>query len=234
MFDCAIESRRPHATQRVMSVGALSSAAHAAIIATAIVATLHVSQRGNAMLADTTMVYLNQDRQPEQKTPDRPVQPVAFDQPLKGFQTVVAPTDIPSSIPPVRLGEVFNPANYSGVGVEGGVANGVLPSPGDVYLEAIVEEKPSLLSAPPSLYPELLRSAGVQGRVLMQAIIDTLGHVEPASMKIIASPDSGFNAVSRAWLVRALFRPAHVHGHPVRVLVAVPLDYHITGLTAAR
>ncbi|HUL49383.1 MAG TPA: energy transducer TonB [Gemmatimonadales bacterium] len=234
MFDCLIESRRPHAPRRVVSVGALSITTHAAIIASAVLATLHVSQRGNALLADTTMVYLGHDRQPEQKAPARPVQPVAFDQPLKGFQAVVAPTDIPSHIPPVRLGEAFNPADYSGVGVEGGVANGVLPAAGDVYLEAIVEEKPSLLSSPPSFYPELLRTAGIQGRVILQAIVDTLGRAEPGSIKIITSPDSGFNVVSRTWLLHALFRPAHVHGRAVRVLVAVPLDYHITGPTAAR
>jgi protein TonB len=84
------------------------------------------------------------------------------------------------------------------------------------------------------MYPELLRQAGIQGRVVLQAIIDTAGRAEPSSIRIMQSPNPEFDQPSRDWLVGALFRPARVRGRAVRVLVAVPLDYHLSGLAAAR
>jgi len=104
-----------------------------------------------------------------------------------------------------------------------------VPTGNEVFMEAIVEEKPSVLSAPQPPYPELLRQAGIQGRVLIQAVIDTTGRAEPNSIKIIQSPNPGFDQPSRTWIQHALFRPARVHGRAVRVLVQVPLDYRITG-----
>lgn len=228
MFDTLIESRPVHDRKRIFGGSVVSVLAHAVVITGAIIATLNVGQGSTGVRVDTAMVYLAQQQHQEEKLPEQ--HPLALDVPLKGFQTVVAPSEIPSSIPPVNLQEQFNPGDYSGTGVEGGVAAGVAPS-GDVYLEAIVEEKPAVLAAPPPPYPELLRQAGIQGRVLIRAIIDTAGRAEPASVQIVLSPNPGFDQPSRTWMQRALFRPARVHGRAVRVLIEVPLDYRITGLT---
>src|SRR5213083_2065240 len=48
-----------------------------------------------------------------------------------------------------------------------------------VYAEAAVDERPEIVSAPPLEYPPALRHAGLQGRVTVQAVIDTLGRAEP-------------------------------------------------------
>jgi len=229
MFETLIESRPRRDGKRFLESGAVSVLIHAAVITGAILATLNVGQGSTGVRVDTAMVYLAQQQRQEAKLPEQ--HPLALDVPLKGFQTVVAPGEIPSSIPPVNLQEQFNPRDYSGVGVEGGVATGVVPE-GAVYMEAIVEEKPSVLSAPQPLYPELLRQAGVQGRVVMQAIIDTAGRAEPGSVRIMESPNPGFDQPSRSWMLHALFRPARVHGRAVRVLIEVPLDYKITGVTS--
>jgi periplasmic protein TonB len=226
MFELLIESHPKRDRKRLLGVGAASVVVHAAVIAGAIVATLNVGHSNTGVRVDTAMVYLAQQQQ-QQKPPEQ--QPLALDVPLRGFQTVVAPTEIPSDIPPVNLQEKFNPQDYSGTGVEGGVAGGVVPSDA-VYLEAVVEEKPSVLSAPLPPYPELLRQAGIQGRVLIQAIVDTSGRAEPNSIRIARSPNPGFDQPSLNWMRQALFRPARVHGRAVRVLVEVPLEYRITGL----
>src|SRR2546425_12980916 len=113
---------------------------------------------------DTTMVLLT----PQQQS--RPeLQPAQLDVPVRGFQTVVVPPEIPTDIPPVDLHQRFDPKDYSGAGVEGGRANGVVPDDNPVYVEAAVEQRPELLSGPPP-YPELLRGAGIRGRVVGQAI----------------------------------------------------------------
>jgi TonB family protein len=221
-----IESRRTGGRRKSLGAGLVSLGVHAMVVAGAVIATLSAGRADTAARVDTTMVYLPQSRQQPHKPPEQ--QPVSLAMPLRGFQTVVAPTEIPSNIPPVNLQEKFDPKDYSGIGVEGGVAEGIVPT-GEVYLEAIVEEKPAVLSAPEARYPELLRQAGIQGRVVIQAIIDTTGRAEPNSIKIVRSPNPGFDEASRNWMLRALFRPARVHGRAVRVLVEVPIDYRITG-----
>src|SRR5207253_120181 len=96
------------------------------------------------------------------------------------------------------LHEHFDPKDYSGAGVEGGRAQSVAPDDNRVYLETVVEQRPELLSGPPP-YPELLRGAGVRGRVVLQAVVDTTGRLEPNSIKIVQSPHAGFGPPIRQW-----------------------------------
>jgi len=96
-----------------------------------------------------------------------------------------------------------------------------------VYAEAAVDEPAAIVSAPPLEYPPALRHAGLQGRVTVQAVIDTLGRAEPASLKIIARPNTAFDQSARAYVLHAVFRPARIKGRAVRVLIRVPVDYRI-------
>jgi TonB family protein len=96
-----------------------------------------------------------------------------------------------------------------------------------VYSEATVDEPVEIVSAPPLEYPPALRQAGLQGRVMVQAVIDTLGRAEPASLKVIARPNTAFDQSARAYVLHAVFRPARVKGRAVRVLIRVPVDYRI-------
>jgi protein TonB len=223
VFDTLIESKRKTDKKRLFGVGSVSLMIHAALIAAAVIATVQAGQSDTKVRADTAMVFLDQQ---QQKPPEQ--QPAQLDMPLKGFQTVVAPSEIPTDIPPINLQEKFDPKDYSGSGVEGGIAAGIVPT-GEVYAEDLVEEKPSVLSAPPPPYPDVLKQAGIQGRVLLQAIIDSTGRAESNSVRILQSPNPAFDQGSRNWILHAQFRPARVHGHAVRVLIQVPLEYRLTG-----
>ncbi|HKA57648.1 MAG TPA: TonB family protein [Gemmatimonadales bacterium] len=97
----------------------------------------------------------------------------------------------------------------------------------EVYDEDSVDERPKLVSAPPLEYPPLLRQGGLQGRVMIQAIVDTLGRPEPTSLKIIARPSTGFEQSARDHVLHTVFRPGRVKGRTVRVRVRVPIDYTI-------
>ena len=112
----------------------------------------------------------------------------------------------------------------SSSGVEG---DDIVPTGNEVFMEAIVEEKPAVLSGPTLQYPELLRQAQIQGRVRVQAIIDTLGRAEPPSVKVLQSPNPGFDQSAKSYVTKALFRPARVHGRAVRVLLQVPVDFKL-------
>ena len=96
-----------------------------------------------------------------------------------------------------------------------------------VYSEATVDERAEIVSAPLLEYPPALRQAGLQGRVTVQAVIDTLGRAEPASLKVIARPNTAFDQSARDYVLHAVFRRAPVKGRAVRVLIRVPVDYRI-------
>jgi TonB family protein len=223
VFDHLIESNRKSDKKGAFGLGFASLVGHSAIVLAAVVATLSAGQKKDEGPPDTTMVFLNQE---EQKKPEE--QPPVVEVPqLKGFQTVVAPTDIPTNIPPINLQQHFDPKDYTGTGVEGGIGTGIVPSSDQVFMESVVEERPELLTRPPLQYPDLLRQAGVQGRVLVSAIIDTLGRAEPNSVKVVQSPNPGFDQPARNMVLKSLFRPARVHGRAVRVLVNLPIDFTI-------
>jgi len=67
-----------------------------------------------------------------------------------------------------------------------------------VYAEAAVDERAEIVSAPPLEYPPALRHAGLQGRVTVRAVIDTLGRAEPASLKVITHPPIPHSTSRRA------------------------------------
>ena len=218
-----LESRRKISSKRLFGVGFTSFTIHAAIIAGVVYATLHAAPHDDRVRMDTTVVLLAPQ---EQQKPVEPA-PVQLADALKGFQTIAIPAQIPTDIPPIDLQQHFDPKDYSGSGVEGGRANGIVVGGGEVYTEAIVEQRPELLSAPPPVYPQLLRQAGIQGRVVLRAIIDTTGRVEPTSVRIVKSPSAGFEQPTRDWVLKALFRPARIHGRAVRVFINLPVDYSL-------
>ena len=221
MFDVLIESKKQSQKGRLAGTSLASIVFHTLVIGGAVYATLSAAQAEEAVV-ETAMVYIQQETQ---KQPDQPPPP-QLDVQLKGFQTIVAPTDIPTNIPPVNLQEHFDPKDFSGIGVEGGVASGIVPT-GDVFSVDVVQEKPERLAGPPLVYPPLLQQAGIEGTVMVQAIIDTMGRVEPNSIKITQTANPGFNESAKTVVLKSLFRPARVYGKAVRVLIQIPILYSI-------
>ncbi len=213
-----LESKWRTGKQRLFGVGFVSLAIHSAIIAGVVYATPHAAPRGDQVRRDTRVVLLSPQEQPRAADPP----PVELADAPQGFQTVAVSAQIPMDVPPVDLQQRFDPKDYSGSGVEGG------QSGNEVYVEALVEERPALLSAPAPVYPALLKQAGIQGRVILPAVIDTTGRVEPASVRIMGSSHPAFDQPTKDWVLKALFRPARLHGRGVRVLINLLVDYSIT------
>ena len=203
-----------------MGSGSVTALVHAVLITSAVYAGRNASRVDASVHADTTMVFLDAQR-------PQTVAPVALDVPLQGFQTINVPMDVPSGIPAVDLTQHFDVKDYSGVGLEGGHANGAPPAASNLYSEATVEERPTLLTPP--VYPDVMRMAGIRGRVVVEAVVDSAGRVEPNSIKILKSPNPGFDEPTRQWAIKARFRPARLGGRAVRVLVNLPIDFQTTG-----
>ena len=85
-----------------------------------------------------------------------------------------------------------------------------------------------LRSGPPPRYPESLRSAGIDGRVVIQFVVDTLGAIEPASVKVILSSHDLFTRSVETVLPRYRFVPSEVNGRRVRALAQMPFEFHLT------
>ena len=229
MFDNLIESK-PKKTQNGRQAMA-SLVVHAVIILALIWVTKGAAEVVKKINADTTMVFLEAPKPPP-PPPDQPPpdQVVAANPPPQGFQVVLPPSIVPQSIPPVDLNQHFNAKDFSGKGVEGGIAAGVIGGTGpvdnaQVFMEAQVDDPPVLLSAGPMRYPEVLRAAGIAGRVTVSFVVDTTGHPEVSSIKVLSTPHPGFNNAATELVAKSVFRPGKSHGQMVRVLVQQNINF---------
>jgi len=91
----------------------------------------------------------------------------------------------------------------------------------------LTEEHAEVLTGPLPVYPELLRQAGVQGRVVLEAVVDTTGRVLSPSISVVSATDPGFVAPARRALLATLFRPARIGARAVGMLVRIPYEFAI-------
>jgi len=233
VFDTLVESKpQKRGLKGFLSSSFMSFAIHFAVIYGAVAATLKGAEIVQELGTDTNMVFLTeQEPEPEQEEPPPP-EIAALNPPPKGFQTLIAPVEIPTEIPPVNLNERFDPRDYTGVGVEGGIAEGVEGGTGPVdldavFVEAVVDEPPIRLSGPPVLYPPLLKDAQIEGYVIVEVVIGVDGHPEPDSFRIIESSNRAFERSARNAVLGSVYRPGRMRGQPVRVLVRQPIQFNI-------
>ena len=121
----------------------------------------------------------------------------------------------------------FRPARVAGEPVRALVIVPLQFRSPPVYLESVVDQKPEVIGGPLLVYPTEMRQAMLQGRVLVEAILDTLGRAEPLSIRIVSSPHPGFDGAARGYMRWAQFRPARVRGRAVRVIVRLPIDFKL-------
>jgi TonB family protein len=232
MFDVLVAS----AAHRQLSARwvTTSMVTHALLLGLAVTVTRTALERPPVTLADPAVLMFVPRPPPPPEAQPRPapaVTTVVTEPPPKGFQTVAAPADIPDVIPPVDLTErPLDPRDFTGHGVEGGIAGGVVGGTGRVEdtpaLDAIYEattadqrfEPAMVLRQPVPEYPAVLAAAGVDGKVAVEFVIDTAGRVQPASIRILSSTHQAFEAAARKTLLESAFRPARLSAHPVRQL----------------
>jgi len=99
---------------------------------------------------------------------------------------------------------------------------------GAVLAQAEVDQPAEAIHQPKPRYPPVLQHAGIEGRVLVEFIIDTVGHVEPTSLRVVESSNAGFEAAAGETLRRSVFRPARVQGRPVRQRAIQVVAFRIT------
>ena len=135
------------------------------------------------------------------------------------------------SVPPVRI----PPPATAGSWVEPPGAAPVVapvadpagpPSPPAAPLDVrVVEEPPVLVWHPVPGYPELLRRAGIEGRVTVEVVLDTLGRAERGSLRVVATTHALFVPEALALVRDSRYTPARFGGRPVRVRIQVPVAF---------
>lgn len=236
MFDNLIESKAKKSKSFGQTL--LSLVAHGTVIFLAVKATTGVAEQLKKPDVDTTMVFLKPPPPPPPPKVETPPPDVVVSQnpPPKGFQTVVAPTDIPKEIPPVNLNEkAFDPKDFTGKGVEGGIAAGVVGGSGpvdvqgEVFQSTQLDDPAQVLNMPNPRYPPALQAAGVSGYVILQFIVSQEGKAEPGSFKVIEATNPMFVEPAKEAVSKATFKPGKSAGQPVRQLVQQKINFKTGG-----
>jgi TonB family protein len=78
-------------------------------------------------------------------------------------------------------------------------------------------------------YPESMRKSGIQGEVLAQFVVDTLGHADMATFKVLRSTAAEFTNAVRVTLPLMSFMPAELQDRKVRQVVQMPFNFCLSG-----
>ena len=95
----------------------------------------------------------------------------------------------------------------------------------DVYTANEVQERPHTTFTPPLAYPGPLLLAGIQGRVIVQAVVDTLGRAEEGTIVVVETADPRFNEAAKEFVRKSRFAPGRIAGRAVRVRVQLPVEF---------
>jgi protein TonB len=177
---------------------------------------------------------------PKRKEPERPkiVKAKKIQEPPKQLPpepiTPPQPEPVAEPLPPTETASVASAnaasvtnMNNKGVigGATGGHVGGVIGGRGIEPLPADqVANPPLLLSRVSPEYPRVARRQGIEGLVVLEAILDLNGHIEEGIKVLQSIPlldDAAVQAL-RHWR----FRPARDHDNqPVRVILEVPVRF---------
>jgi protein TonB len=87
-----------------------------------------------------------------------------------------------------------------------------------------VEDMPEAITKVQPVYPEAARRAGIEGTVIVSALVDKDGRVlETKIMKSVPALDAAAVEAVKHWI----FKPALADGQPVRVWVMLPISFHL-------
>jgi TonB family protein len=86
---------------------------------------------------------------------------------------------------------------------------------------------PERLWSPPLDYPTDLMLEGVEGEVLLEAVVDSTGRVERETIRVLAASRPGFQEPAIEMLVQTRFRPASRGNRPIAAFVQVPVKFEL-------
>ncbi len=95
----------------------------------------------------------------------------------------------------------------------------------EIYEFFKVEVKPKIIKQVQPEYPELARKAGIEGKVVISAVVDENGDVVKA--EILSSTNSIFNEPALKAAYKYKFSPAMMKDKKVKVKVLIPFNFTV-------
>jgi protein TonB len=224
-----LESKRR--SQKSVGHTAISAALHAAAITLTVYATANARDIVKATVEVPTPIYLPQQGKPAPAHPPVSRAPRTQTSVASPRPVIDPPIVVPDRFPPINpTGSESPPESLFTIGrrgIDSGEgASGSAMDAGESWLESQVE-KPALPRSgnPNPKYPSPLESSRVDGAVLAQFVVDTLGRADMRTLQVLASTNDLFSASLREALPKWRFYSAEAGGHKVKQIVQLPLKF---------
>jgi protein TonB len=225
-----LASKPPRRGKREAATLVTSIALHGAVAGGLIWATLAVGEEVAEEAEEVTIIEVTEEVPPPPPPPPEPEAPPPPEVEAKGFQTLATPVIVPPDIPPP--GEKVEEADFSGEGVEGGIAEGVeMPAP--VPEETTFSFTPytvkprcrSGCSADDILrhVPPMLKRSGVQCELTVGIRIDTAGNVTSTDL-LKSSGNEACDRSAQEWARTTTWTTAYNRDQAVIVWIAQPVS----------
>ena len=219
-----IESGRAPRRRGEWTSRTLALAIHAALITAAVVATKQVAQDVKPPIVALPLWL------PATPAATAPAPCVTCYLPGRPFPTpfpVPIPDPTMADPPPIGTTSVPGAPTDPGSPAPNPFLPGSTQAPGLPLESGVVDQPPEMLSHPEPRYPEVLRLAGIEGGVVVEAVLDTTGRAEAGSLKIISAAHPLFAAEAEQVVLASRYRPGRMAGRAVRVRVLVPISFAI-------
>jgi len=93
------------------------------------------------------------------------------------------------------------------------------------YLDFQVEQTVRVKTIASPEYPSQLRSARIEGQVLVQFVVDEKGRAQMNTFKVLRSSDNAFSESVKIAVSETAFHPAEIGGRKVKQLVQQPFKF---------
>ena len=225
MLDRLLESKQTR--ERARGSAIVSITAHTALIAAAVYATAQARVQPTRLSYVVPADYFPRISHATQRTQITAPRP----KPIDGQRPIyVEPTLATKFISIDVTGVLSKPSDFGAARISSGGSIGTSDSAsgssGEPLSAEQVEKQVAVIAgnAPPR-YPEALRQAGVEGRVIAEFVVNELGRTEEASIRFVQSDNHLFEDAVRLALRRMRFIPAEVGARKVRQLVEMPFVF---------
>lgn len=225
MLETLLESKPKGSRSTAGTIASVTT--HTALIAAAVFATAQARVQPRVTAETVRPVYFPPNV-PQVHTPRST--PAAPTRPRDEHRMIFVGTHIDIAIPPIDITTVVSkPDDFSSTSTGALRPDGVESEPapyGSPFRADQVDRQVGLIpGVRPPTYPEALRSAGIEGKVVVEFVVDERGKPVQGSIRVVQSDNDLFTDAVRVALGRLRFTPAEVGGKKVSQLVQMPFVF---------
>jgi protein TonB len=225
MLETLLESKPKRSRSTAGTIASVTT--HTALIAAAVFATAQARVQPRVSVETVRAVYFPPNA-PQVHTPRST--PAAPTRPPDGRQMIFVGTHIDISLPPIDITTVISkPGDFGSASIGSlrpdGIETQAVPYGGPFRADQVDRQVGLIPGVRPPAYPESLRSAGIEGKVLVEFVVDERGQPVQGSIRVVQSDNDLFADAVRFALGRLRFTPAEVGGKKVSQLVQMPFVF---------